>query len=95
MSTIAPEENEMKNRLVLYKNPFYCQENIGFGLFCNEPLVICRDSGRLYSVQITALLSLNPHPLRREDATRCRRAQRRRRPANTLSNRLAHVRFFM
>jgi hypothetical protein len=29
MSTIAPEGKEMKNRLVLYKNPLYCQENIG------------------------------------------------------------------
>ncbi len=29
MSTIAPEGKEMKNRVVLYKNPFYCQENTG------------------------------------------------------------------
>src|SRR3989337_2172077 len=29
MSTIAPEGKEMKNRLVLYKNALYCQENTG------------------------------------------------------------------
>jgi hypothetical protein len=29
MSTIAPEGKEMKNRVVLYKNALYCQENTG------------------------------------------------------------------